>query len=127
MTGIAAQTRVAIAHAATLTDDRRRLIIIGRPEVIDELRRAAGERWRPAPACFRPAELVPWVVVGSFDGVPVAEFDDAPETGGLGIVLGDKSVAGVTRFEFEGFFTSWHVADGKMTTHAERCRTAALQ
>lgn len=112
---LAAQTSLAIAGTESLTDDRRKLLIAGSADTVKQLRDDAGDLWKPLPSCFESKLDPRQRIVGSFDGVPVCEMDNAPA--GLGFFLGGDHVGGVVIGSALGRPHSYHNKDGAMIVH----------
>lgn len=103
--------RAAIREAKKHTDDKRKLIVFGHRDALGVLRSAA--QWQAPPACFEQARPImvgtqEAFIVGSFDGVPVAEADSAPVQGGAALVLSGKVVGGVSLIS-AGLYAAWGV------------------
>lgn len=86
------RTVAAIAAGENLTDDRRKLLLIGSLEAVAVLKATPGARslWLDPPGCFAGHATI----VGSFAGVPVAQrhLEGMPARGFV-LMLGDQLIS----------------------------------
>ncbi len=86
------RTVAAIAAGENLTDDRRKLMLIGSLEAVAVLKASPGARslWADPPACFVGHPTI----VGSFASVPVAQKHlEGMPTRGFCLMLGERLIS----------------------------------
>lgn len=77
----------ALAAGENMTDDRRRLVLIGSLEAVAVLKAAGDDLWRDPPACFVGHPTI----AGAFAGVPVARRHlEGMPVRGFALMLGDR-------------------------------------